>query len=77
MYSLNINYTPHVIQYILVADFIPNGLYCLIHYPLYCPSPSQQTREYLFYWTGQKVLLGFYITSYGKTQMNFLANLIL
>ena len=26
------------------------------------------------YWVGQKVCLDFSITSYGKTQMNFLAN---
>ena len=29
------------------------------------------------YWVGQKVLLGFPVTSYGKTRMNFLANPIL
>lgn len=29
------------------------------------------------YWAGQKVTLGFSVTSYGKTQMNFLANPIL
>ena len=39
----NIGYVSHVVQYILVAYFIPSSLYFLIPYPYIDPPPPPPT----------------------------------